>query len=73
MAAARIIVEWETSILPSYLATYRDLVTCALLPSRAGMLACCVEMAARPMLTFGIQDTDSLFWKSLFTELRKQL
>lgn len=58
---------------PNILKTYGAAADYALLPPRAGMLACCVEMATRPTHTFGVQQEDSLLWRTLFTKLNDYL
>lgn len=69
--AAQTLLDWRTHLLPAYLAAYAPPPGCRLLPARAGLLACCVEMAARPFLAFGLTQADAVHWRTLFGELHQ--
>lgn len=69
-AAAGVLWGWQSSLLPAYLEAYGPPGRYSLLPAREGMLACCVEMATRPYLAFGVRQADGLLWRTLFAELR---
>jgi hypothetical protein len=67
--AARLLVQWQSDLIPAYLEAYGQPERYALLSLRAGMLACCVEMATRPAFTFNARHPDDLMWRALFAAL----
>ncbi|MGB0383535.1 MAG: phosphotransferase family protein [Ardenticatenaceae bacterium] len=67
--SVRVLKKWQTSLLPAYLAAYGAPEGYSLLPVREGLLACCVEMATRSYLSFGLCQADGLLWHRLFSEL----
>lgn len=69
--AAQALLAWRASLLPAYLAAYGQPAPCRLLPSRAGVLACCVELAVRPYLAFGVMQADASQWQTLFSEISR--
>ncbi|MEM7119299.1 MAG: aminoglycoside phosphotransferase family protein [Chloroflexota bacterium] len=60
---------WQQTWLPTYFDTYGQPTDYALLPPKAGFLTCCIEAAARPMDTFGVQQDDAPLWRAIFGEL----
>jgi hypothetical protein len=64
-------VIWNAEVLPAYLDAYGSPEGYNLLPLRAGMLICCVEMATRPALVFKRQHPNDEMWYVLFSELRR--
>lgn len=69
--AAQILLSWRASLLPAYLDAYEPPTFCRLLPPRAGILACCVELAVRPYLAFGVMQPDAQQWQTLFSEISR--
>lgn len=69
--ASRVLSAWRADVIPAYLEAYGRPDHYALLPPRQGMLATCVEKAARPALDFGYSHPDDLMWRYLFAELVK--
>jgi len=67
--AARVLSRWRSEVIPAYLAAYGKPERFVLLSPRDGMLACCVEKAARPIMDFGYHHPDDLMWRHLFAEL----
>lgn len=65
--------QWEASWLPDYLDAYGQPAEYTRLEARSGFLSCCVEAAARPMATFGIQQDDASLWRTIFGELVQSL
>ncbi len=69
--AAQILFQWRSELIPAYLRAYGSPKEYVLLPERDGMLACCVEMAVRPVFYFKFRHPDDVMWRSLFGELIK--
>lgn len=69
--AAQVLLAWRANLLPAYLAAYGQPAPCRLLPPRAGVLACCVELAVRPYLAFGVTQADASQWQTLFSEISR--
>ena len=61
--------QWQSKVIPAYLAAYGEVKGFSLLPVKYGMMLCCVEKAVRPTLVFGCKQSDDLIWRNLFTEL----
>jgi hypothetical protein len=68
-AAAGVLSAWSRRLIPAYLQAYGQPSRYSVLPERDGMLAACVEKAARPALEYGYSHPDDLMWRYLFAEL----
>jgi aminoglycoside phosphotransferase (APT) family kinase protein len=67
--AAAMLAAWRSRVIPAYLHAYGRPSRYSVLPEREGMLATCVEKAARPALEYGYSHPDDLMWRYLFAEL----
>jgi hypothetical protein len=65
------LLEWQTDLIPAYLQAYGKPEQYGLLPPYAGMLACCIELATRPVATFNRRHPNDWMWYTLFAELRR--
>lgn len=68
-AAAIQLEEWEHDLIPTYLEAYGQPEDWGLLPLLEGLLACCVEKAARSEIVFKTRHPDDVMWRTLFGEL----
>ena len=73
LETARTLNSWRNEQIPAFLKVYHENAQIAgklgLLPAQWGLLAVCVEMGARPYLSFDKLQEDSMFWRVLFAEL----
>jgi len=68
-AAAEQLFHWQDDLIPAYLNAYGEPDGWRLLPLREGLLACCVEKAARTEIIFNTRHPDDLMWRVIFGEL----
>jgi len=68
-ATMEVLYQWKPDILPAYLIAYGTTDHYSLLPTRYGMMLCCMEKAVRAILDFGYNQSDGLIWRNLFAEI----
>jgi aminoglycoside phosphotransferase (APT) family kinase protein len=71
-SAVDVLLTWKLDVIPAYLDVFRAASQYSMLPTRDGMLLCCIEKAVRAGMDFGHAQRDDVIWWWIFDALTKR-